>query len=134
MPRIKKVAAKKAGATRGRRKVGTKTALPAKASVKKKAARRGRPKGSTSAKAAALGKERDVKQKLRAKLKEGQEQLKSVQDELRAALKREQALIKLLGAKTQAMTDFAAKWERNELARIQKIKTTRRKTRRKRVA
>ena len=107
--------------------------------LNKKARRRGRPKGSKNKIKVAISdnKDKEIKRRLRNKIKEVQalnrsnkaqfrdalkkerEMVKETQQELRDALKREKALIKLFELKEEALSSYGERWTRMQIEKIQ---------------
>ncbi len=116
---------------------------------KKISARRGRPKGSKN-KTKPFDKDRNIKQRLREKIREMQETMRSnkaefrealrkerqiakeTQRELKEALKREKALINLFEMKDQELIKYANRWTKKQIGKIQS--PTKRRGRRKKAA
>jgi hypothetical protein len=119
--------------------------------LKKKVRRRGRPKGSKNKNKAVISddKDKDIKRKLRNKIKEMQaeirtskvefrealkkerEMVRETQQELNNALKREKALIKLFELKEEALSNYGERWTKMQ---IEKIQTPPKRRRRRKIA
>ena len=119
-----------------------------KTTAKKKPARRGRPPKKTTAKkrTTAARKKTTAKKKTvsatvqlrqaradaRAKVKAVKDELTKVKADLKAAQKREAALMKMIDAKEKAVSSFATKWQAKAMKSLSKP-TIRRRRRKKTV-